>query len=682
LVFEDLHWIDSETQAVLEGLVESLPTARVLLLVNYRPEYQHAWGSKTYYRQLRIDALSAASAGALLGTLLGTDSSLDELKRVLISRTEGNPFFLEESVRTLVETNALAGAAGAYRLTTAPGSLQMPATAQAVLAARIDRLEPDDKRLLQAASVIGKDVPSRLLHAIADVSDEELRRRLARLQAAEFLYESRLFPELEYTFKHALTHEVTYGGLVQGRRRELHARIVDAIETLHADRLDEHLERLAHHALRGELGQQAVHYLRQAGQKATARSALRDAQAWLEEALTVLTTLPESQTTLEQGCDIRLELRLKLVLLGELDRAREHLREAEVLAKALNDERRRGRVCAGMANILPNLGDVDEGVVSGTRALEIAARLEDSWLREIATYHLAEAHFHRGDYARAVELTSGNLAELATDLASESLGERHRRLMLAAWNRFYLLLSLAPLGRFGEASQYEAEAINLDEATYDASVIGFAYTAAGDLHSEKGEWATAASLFERAGAAFRSGNVTLLLPLTVSFSAPVLAHLGNTTEALNRLREGECLIQGLTAVPARGDAYYRLGFACLLLGKLDESQHLARRAVELLSQLLGRRAYALRLLGDIATHPDRFDAGRGEAHYLDALALAEPRGMRPLIAHCHLGLGKLYRRTGKREQAQEHLTTAQTMYREMDMRFWLEQAEAELNVLR
>jgi tetratricopeptide (TPR) repeat protein len=584
-------------------------------------------------------------------------------------------------VRTLVETNALAGAAGAYRLTKAPGSLQMPATAQAVLAARIDRLEPDDKRLLQVASVIGKDVPSPLLEAIADVSEEELRRRLARLQAAEFLYASRLFPELEYTFKHALTHEVTYGGLVQGRRRELHARIVDAIETLHADRLDEHLERLAHRALRGELGQKAVH-LRQAGQKARTRSALREAQAWREQALTVLKTLPESQTTLEQGCDIRIELRDVLVFLVELDRARDHLREAEVLAKALNDERRRGFVCAGVANILTQLGDFDEAVASATRALAIAARLEDSLLRADATQNLTIAHYHRGDYARAVELASDNLAALPTDLASESPGERrNRRLRLAAWNRSYLLQSLAHLGRFVEASQYEAEAINLDEATHDASTIGYAHYTGGVLHSEKGEWAEAASLFERASAAFRSGNVTLPLPGAVSSSARVLAHLGNATEALNRLREGERLIQGFPAVPNKGSPCYLLGFACLLLGKLDESQHLARRAVELLSRRLGMRAHALRLLGDIATHPDRFDADRGEAHYLDALALAEPRGMRPLVAHCHLGLGKLYRRTGEREQARDHLTTATTMYREMDMRFWLEQAEGEMREL-
>jgi predicted ATPase len=252
LIFEDLHWIDSETQAVLEALVESLPTSRLLLLINYRPEYQHAWGSKTYYRQLRIDALSEASAAELLTMLLGMDSSLEKLKKLLIARTEGNPFFLEESVRTLVEMKTLTGEAGAYRLTSAPESLQIPATAQAMLAARIDRLEPEDKRLLQAASVVGKDVSFPLLEAIADVADQELRRQLARLQAAEFLYETRLFPELEYTFKHALTHEVAYSSLLQERRKLLHARIVGAIERSYPDRMSEHVERLAHHAVRAD----------------------------------------------------------------------------------------------------------------------------------------------------------------------------------------------------------------------------------------------------------------------------------------------------------------------------------------------------------------------------------------------------------------------------------------------
>jgi class 3 adenylate cyclase len=279
LLVEDLHWIDTETQAWLDSLVEALPTARLLLLVNYRPEYQHGWGNKTYYRQLRVDPLPAESADDLLGGLLGADASLEPLKRTLIKRTEGNPLFLEESVRTLVETQALIGERGAYRLARDPRTIQVPATVQAILAARIDRLSPEDKRLLQAASVVGKDVPFTLLQAIAELPDEVLRQNLARLQTAEFLYEVRLFPDLEYTFKHALTHEVAYGSVLQERRRALHARLVEALERLHENRLDEHVEALAHHALLGEVWDSAVRYQRRAGARAFSRSASRDGDA-------------------------------------------------------------------------------------------------------------------------------------------------------------------------------------------------------------------------------------------------------------------------------------------------------------------------------------------------------------------------------------------------------------------
>jgi len=211
VVFEDLHWIDAETQALLDSLVESLPPARLLLLVNYRPEYQHGWGRKTYYSQLRLDALPPESAGALLSALLGDDPTLEPVKRLLVRR--GNPFFVEESIRTLVETRTLAGERGAYRLNRPVQAIEVPATVQVILAARIDRLSADDKELLQTASVIGKDVPFVLLRAVAELPEDTVRRGLADLQTAEFLYETQLFPDPEYTFKHALTHEVAYGTL-------------------------------------------------------------------------------------------------------------------------------------------------------------------------------------------------------------------------------------------------------------------------------------------------------------------------------------------------------------------------------------------------------------------------------------------------------------------------------------
>ena len=308
LVFEDLHWIDTETQALLDSLVESVPTARLLLLVNYRPEYQHGWGSKTYYTQLRLDPLPPVSAHEFLHALLGDDPSLVPLTPLLIGRTEGNPFFLEESVRTLVETGVLSGTPGAYRLVQPVERLQVPATVQAMLAARIDRLPPEEKRLLQTAAVIGMEVSLALLQAIAELPEETVHRGLTHLQAAEFLYETRLFPEWEYTFKHALTHEVAYRSLLQERRRALHTHIVEALERLAGDRLADHVERLADHAVRGEVWDKALVYCWQAGAKAMERSAAREAVGCYEQALAALEHVPEHRALHEQAIDLRIDL--------------------------------------------------------------------------------------------------------------------------------------------------------------------------------------------------------------------------------------------------------------------------------------------------------------------------------------------------------------------------------------
>ena len=608
----------------------------------------------------------------MLDALLGADVALSPVKQLLVERTEANPLFLEESVRALVETAALAGERGAYRLTRPVEHLQIPATVQAILAARIDRLAPEDKRLLQAAAVIGNDVPMPLLQAIAELPDETLRRGLDRLQSAELLYGTGLYPDLEFAFKHTLTHEVTYGGLLQERRRELHARIVGAIETLHRERLGEQIERLAHHAHRGELREKAVHYLRQAGLKATARSAPQDARAWFEQALGALEALPESPSTLEQAFEIRLELRPVLAHFGEPQRMLKVLREAEVLAKRLNDDSRRGRVCAFMTNVLSQLGELNEALVIGTRALEIAGRLGDLRLRIVATSQLEQVHDNRSEYERVVELATKNLAALPADWLYESFGNASPS---SVYDRHWLIIGLAQLGRFAEAIEYEAEAIRLAETMQHAFAIGQAYRAAIFLHLLKGDWAKARSVSEHGIAVARTGNVVLHLPVQVAGSAWALAQLGEASEALNRIREGVQLTErGINL--QRSWNYHMLGRACLLLGRLDEARRLGDRAVKSSPGQPGGRAHALHLLGDIATHPDQFDAEHGEAHYREALALAEPRGMRPLVAHCHLGLGKLHRRTDERAKAHEHLTTAATMYREMRMPFWLERAEA------
>jgi class 3 adenylate cyclase/predicted ATPase len=390
LLFEDLHWIDFETQAMLESLVESLPTSRLLLLVNYRPEYQHGWANKTYYTQLRLDPLPPESAGEILDSVLGNDNGLQSFKRLLIERTEGNPFFLEESVRTLVETKVLVGERGNYHLEKKLESPQVPDTVQAVLAARIDRLPPDEKRMLQSAAVIGKDVPLVLLQAIAEQSEEEISRGLIRLQAAEFLYETSLFPDPEYTFKHALTHEVAYGSLLQDRRRALHARIVDAIEKQFSDRLGEHIERLAHHACRGELSEKAVEYLYQAGKKTAARSANREAIAYFEQALDLSKQLPETRKTLEQIIDIRTDLGPALIATSGYgaDTVEKVYTQARELCQRLGETHRLFPVLWGLCRFYDARGELKKAHELGDQLFSVAQNLNDPAL-------LLEAHHTR-----------------------------------------------------------------------------------------------------------------------------------------------------------------------------------------------------------------------------------------------------------------------------------------------
>jgi predicted ATPase len=285
----------------------------------------------------------------------------------LIARTEGNPFFLEESVRTLVETGVLVGEPSAYRLAQAILTVQVPATMQAVLAARIDRLPPEEKRLLQTAAVIGTEVPLSLLQAIAELPEEVLHRGLAHLQAAEFLYETRLFPDHAYTFKHALTHEVAYSSLLQERRRVLHGRIVERLEKIAGDRVVEEVDRLAHHALRGEVWDKALAYCRQAGEKVMAQSAYREAEMYFEQALSALAHLPEQRDRIEQAIDLRLALRSALVGAGNSGRVLAYLREAETLAEALDDPRRLGQVCPTFKGLWQRMGNFSKTrVVSKT----------------------------------------------------------------------------------------------------------------------------------------------------------------------------------------------------------------------------------------------------------------------------------------------------------------------------
>ncbi len=654
-----------------------MPTASLLLLVNYRPEYQHAWGGKSYYTQLRIDPLPPESCEDLLQGLLGADENLRPLKQHLIKQTQGNPFFLEESIRTLAETKVLVGERGAYRLAKSLAGIQVPATVQAILAARIDRLPPDEKRLLQAAAVIGVDVPFSLLAAIAELSDEALQRGLAHLQSAEFLYQSRLFPDVEYTFKHGLTYEVAYGSLLHERRRALHARIVEVIEALYPDRLTEQVERLAYHAVRSEIWEKAVRYLSQAGARALDRSAHREAVPYFEQALAALTHLPATRETREQGVDLRLGLRNSLVPLGQFEAVLGHLRDAENLASGLDDRLRLARVSVATSHHFLLTGNAEESHRSGKRAFDISELLGDVSLKVAVNLYLGAACLGLAEFRQAEEHLGRTVGLLEGDLVRERF-RLHG--FPAAIARSYLAWALAERGEFDEAIARGQEGVDIADAAHHAYSLAYACWGLALAHVVRGDLAEAARVLERAATLVREWNIPLIGALVSGLLGLARARSGRAADAVALLEEAATNYENSFG---RGVWHSLnviwLGEALLLSNRLDDARSTAERVLALTRTLKHRvcEPWALRLLGEIAARRAAPEFGIAEGYYRQALALAAELGMRPLVANCHLGLGMLFRRAGKRQEADEHLATATALCREMNMQGWLQQVEAE-----
>jgi tetratricopeptide (TPR) repeat protein len=608
LVFEDLHWVDAETQGLLDALVESLPTARILLLVNYRPEYGHGWGSKTYYSQLRLDPLPPESSEELLRALLGEHDDLEPIKRLLVERTEGVPFFLEESVRTLVETGALAGERGGYRLARPFDTIQVPATVQAILAARIDRLPPEDKALLQTAAVIGKDVPFALLQVISEIPEETLRQGLGRLQAAEFLYETALFPELEYTFKHALTQEVAYGGLLQERRRALHAGIVRAFETLYPGRSGERTSWLTLHAFRGEVWDRAVAYL-------------RDSE------------LPS------------LDGHLSGFTGGDNSGAAWWMGDHEHSIRAAHRE----------------LGALPAGF-GWQFSIEVVTNLR-----------LGQAHHSLGQYARAMEPLRKNTELVSSDLLHDRMSMTG---LPAVFSRVWLALCLAERGEFAEGLAIGEEALRIAETGDPGFSLVVGCAGLGNVCLAKGDFAHAIAVLERGVCADPSELISRAWPFVASALGAAYTYAGRVAEALPLLEQA---VERAAAMKLRANQSLRLARlaeAHVKAGRLESAFPVAAQALDLAQELRerGHEAHVLRLLASIEMEREPPNLDRAEEGYRKSLALAEELGMRPLQAHCQLGLGRIYQRRDDSEAA-ALIATARDLFQAMDMTFWLHDAE-------
>jgi transcriptional regulator with AAA-type ATPase domain/tetratricopeptide (TPR) repeat protein len=656
---EDLQWIDQTSEEALASLAESLARCSIMLIATYRPGYRPPWMGRSYASQLGLDPLTPADSLAVVHSVIAERELGPELAGVIVSRADGVPFFLEELARAVADHPDLRS------------DVAVPDTIQGVLEARLDRLPETEKHLLQVASVVGKDVSVPLLQAVADVAEHELRRTLSPLQGAEFLVLKRVSPAEEYTFKHALTHEVAYQSNPGAQRRALHARVVEAIEQIYADRLSEHVDLLAHHAVHGEVWERAVTYLRRAGERALQSSANREASVFLGEALTALRHLPETPLTLGQAVDIRLSLRDALWALAQLPQIQDHLREAEILAETLGDRRRAGWIACYVCQHAWSVVRLDAALEAGERALAIAEDLPNPALRAETGFYLSLVHLALGDAGRAAEILSTNLRTL------DSVVEAHRGefpsprfaangpILVRGW----VARVFAELGEFAAAETWGHEAIRLAEAANSPFALTTALAGLGASHVRRGNAESAIPPLERGLELCRTYHFKNWFPT-------VAASLGSAYTSIGRVGAGVAILEEAVEQGARagirsshslwlvylGEAYLRAQRPADALNATQRARALCREHKE-----AGYEAWALRLLGEIAAHADRPDRQEAEAKYQEALALSERLRMRPLVARCQLGLGRLYERVGDRSGAEAYLERASSLYRELGM---------------
>ena len=672
LVFEDLHWIDPGSQQVLDALVEGIAGHPLLLVITYRPEYQHDWMGKSYYTHIRVDSLAADSVNEMLDSLLGADSRFSELKNLLIERTEGRPLFIEETVRSLKETGVLEAENGELKLIGDLASIDIPASVQDVLAARIDRLAPELKNLLQTAAVIGRRVPVRLLQSIVGVKGDALLAQLLALQSAEFMHEVAGDENASYLFKHALTEEVAYASLTRNTRAQLHGQLVDAIETTYSGRLDEHLEELARHALRAKRWDKAFTYNREAAKKAHGRSAYAAAIGCFDHALQALDELPDDDAHRIDKMDIRLEMRTALWPLGRHAELEARVREAGELAERAGDIARHANVHNYLTAHYWQAGDHARAIEHGEKGIELAERAADFSVRITTMQHLGLAFHARGEFGRQVEILRGVAAELSGPPARQRHGMAGYP---AAITRGFLAWGLAELGEFVEALDWARQGVEIAGEVNSAMSTVWVTDYLALTHIMRGDHDPAIELLERNLELCDRAEVRLLATITCGIFGLACSAAGRQSEAI-ALLERAAHPDNLNHHPeCSGYPLVWLAEAYSHDARWPDAAAAAARALETARSQgeRGHEAWARFAQAEIE-RAKGVPAARVAPAYGLALEIAETCAMRPLAARCQLGLALAATADPDSQPNHAARQAAQELFQSMGMQHWLGKA--------
>jgi class 3 adenylate cyclase/tetratricopeptide (TPR) repeat protein len=679
LMFEDLHWIDEESEALLNLLADSIGTARILMLLNYRPEYHHQWGSKTYYTQLRLDPLGNENAVELLASLLGDAAGLAELQATIIQRTEGNPFFMEEMVQVLFDQGVLARN-GVIKIARPLSSIQIPATVKGILAARIDKLSPVDKDTLQTLAVIGKEFPMALVRRVIAKPDDQLAATLSNLQLGEFIYEQPAFPESDYTFKHALTQEVAYDSMLNERRRQIHERTAAALEEMFAAKLDDHFAELAHHYNRSGNAPKAIQYLRLAGEQARTRSAYDDAVRYLREALATLATMPESHERDRTELSLQMALGPLVISLQGFSSPElvQILERAQELSRRGFEPRELIGVTFGLWNFHFANGNLRDALPLAEQLMTVSAEIGEEFAIAGANSAMGSSLSWIGEAVRAREYLEKAVKFYDRDLP------RFLPMTQAAVipSRCQLAWVLWLSGYPDQSRERINEAVSLAERLGHPFSLAFALTySISHAHFVK-EYAT---IRARAEALIELSTHYGFLHWQAAGKVclgRVIAGQGELQAGLAMLKQGSDDLKAAGADLIHSYSLTLLAEVYLLMERRDEALETLNRALERVEQKNHRidEVEILRLMGN-ASLLDRDGAPKAEQCFRRAIEIAQLRGSRSYGLRAATSLARLLAGDGRRDEARDLLGESYSQFTEGFATYDLAKAKSLLDSL-
>jgi tetratricopeptide (TPR) repeat protein len=681
LAIEDCLWIDKTSEEFLTYLINSFPFARMMVLLLYRPEYHHTWTEKSYYQHIGLNQLSGKASAELLNSILG-GTAAPELSELVLAKAGGNPLFIEELTRALLENGSIERRDHKYVLAEGTSEIAVPATIQGIIAARLDCLEGDLKRTLQTASVIGKDFSFGLLQIITGMP-QQLKFHLQDLLGLEFIYRNGLEPKSEYVFKHALVQDVAYHSLPLRARRKLHERIGDTIEQLYADRLEEFYETLAHHYQNSQNWDKAYQYLKLSGDKAARSCANREALQHYRDAIDVLNKQDKNQDRQARELETRLAMDGVLRGLDYPEGSLVNLQEAEKIAKELGDAISKAITLSKMGWYHVYRGNAALGIKQAEAAFEIATKAEAPDLVVPLALNLTQALQATGDIRKNIEVASKGIALLE---------KTHRESMYSGGfgneNVYCTLLGLsgsasALLGEFEQSKAFLDKCLSFARKLDNKASIGFALHFYAQPLWMLGDGKSAARYYKQAISYFEKMDNTLLLSGAVAqmgISYILQDDLQSAAEFADRALD---ILQhsGVSAFTENG--FWVKGWVETELGNFREAIRALERCVEMsmANKNLACEAIGRICLGAAMFKEDASTLGLAEATILQGLQICSELGLRPFYAEGCLRLGGLYADAGQKQKALKQLRKAETMFREMGMDYWLRKTQPLLQKL-